>query len=56
MLEMAKYWTDTPIWPHWTDLNEYVFIPDTYANEVLCDRAVAQIKTFSDKGADRKFR
>jgi hypothetical protein len=29
---------------------------DTYESQMLRDRAVAQIKTFCDKGADRKSR
>jgi hypothetical protein len=29
---------------------------DTFENDVLQDRAVAQVKTFCDKGADRKSR
>jgi hypothetical protein len=29
---------------------------DTFENDVLRDRASAQIKTFCDKGADRKFK
>ncbi len=40
----------------WTDFISRLSFADTYESDVLRDRAVAQIKTFCDKGADRKSR
>ena len=34
----------------------FSLLTDTFENDVLQDRAVAQVKTFCDKGADRKSR
>ncbi len=40
-------------------MHEYEFQIDTYKNKdsgTVCDRAFLQIKTFCDKGAERKAR